>query len=285
MRAEQYGLPGSGGFRLKAGLRTRAVPAWSSAFTRSLALRVRAPASAFGLFTLSLILSLCMLIACDKGGSPTYEDGLNEGLRKGWEAGAKAMAEEMARQATEVRRLLREPMRGRLLVLAVVAAIMTLFGAKWADAARQWLAMRFHVPLPVQADLATALYLSAVMALILYSLGTCGLRDSIPVMVLASGSLIPFLDCRSALLAGDATRRRAAGPPFQGARPCSCSSRSLFPIRPSTDRGMDCCGSHTGHRITLLLFLCIHQSIYAMFLLIYSTHKNAVIFLFSFAAI
>jgi hypothetical protein len=166
--------------------------------------------SVFSLFTLSLILSLCMLIACDKGGSPTYEDGLNEGIRKGWEAGAKAMAEEMVQQATEMRRLLREPMRGRLLVLAVVAAIMTLFGAKWADAARQWLAMRFQVPLPVQADLATALYLAAVMALIWYSLGTCGLRDSIPVLILASGSLIPFLDCRSALLVGDAPRRRAA---------------------------------------------------------------------------
>jgi hypothetical protein len=162
--------------------------------------------SVFSLFPFSLIL----LIACDKGGSPTYEDGLNEGLRKGWEAGAKAMAEEMARQATEVRRLLREPMRGRLLVLAVVAAIMTLFGAKWADAARQRLAMRFQVPLPVQADLATALYLSAVMALLWYSLATCGLRDSIPVIILAGGSLIPFLDCRSALLAGDAPRRRAA---------------------------------------------------------------------------
>jgi hypothetical protein len=157
---------------------------------------------------ISLILALCLLVACGRGG-PTYEDGLQEGYQQGWQAGAKAMAEEMARQATEVRRLLREPMRGRLLVLAVVAAIMTLFGAKWADAARQWLAMRFQVP-PVQADLATALYLAAVMALILYSLGTCGLRDSIPVIILAGGSLIPFLDCRSALLAGDAQRRRAA---------------------------------------------------------------------------
>jgi hypothetical protein len=154
-------------------------------------------------------LSLCLLIACGRGG-PTYEDGLQQGYQQGWQSGAKAMGEKLIEQARGIRRDMRGPMQGRLLILAVIAALATLFGAKWADAIRQTVGEMFQVPLPTQVSIATGLYLAVVGGLLWYGLAKCGIRDSIPAIILVAGSVIPFLDYCAALLASDAPRRRSA---------------------------------------------------------------------------
>jgi hypothetical protein len=144
-----------------------------------------------------------MLLSCNDNG----EDAKAAYIR-GVNRGAKNAVMRLEQEGKAMRLKMRNRLARQLLPLSVFLVVVTLFGAKAADYARGKLCAVFRVSLAMQLILAKAAYAAIMPGTLAASFYFCGIRMTLPVLVLLAGSIIPFMQYLDALKNNDRDARR-----------------------------------------------------------------------------
>ena len=78
--------------------------------------------------------------------------------------------------------------------VAVLFVLMTLFGPWLIDKIKSYFVERFHISLNIQIYLLWWGYLTIVTAILLYTLISYTTKENVPIFILVSGTLIPFVN-------------------------------------------------------------------------------------------
>ncbi len=155
-----------------------------------------------------VVLGLLSLLSCGPSESDVSQ-AVQTAYRQGLAEGARKAVSEISNAGDSFRGDLRAKMEGKLIVFAVAAVVLTLFGAGIADWVRTEISGMFHLSVEQQVKIAQWSYgiLAAGLLLAGVSADTASFW---PLAILLSGSMFPFMEYVSALRAGDKPRMKIA---------------------------------------------------------------------------
>lgn len=157
---------------------------------------------------LPVLVIVAMLAACEK--KPSFEDGYRRGAAAGYRAGAANTAKLMEQSADKFRSELRQKAQRSLIIFAVATAVLTIFGDGLLEYFRTKFSEVLKIPISVQLMLAGFIYGAVAIGMSLFGMRNFGFASSLPLLILAVASGVPFCKYVQAVNQGDKTRSKAA---------------------------------------------------------------------------